>query len=123
MNIKASTSLTICAVFCVNMVFASSAHALSQSEKGRLNFAGMCVGMAEEGNKILRSKGKNTNFNMIISAAEQSISALRSKSGAMNEFYGFRDASKAGMADYTDDAKTIMIMNMLQECSSKYGTQ
>jgi len=97
--------------------------ALTQNEKGKMNFAGMCTAVADEGNKMLRAKGKTSNFNNILIAAENDVRYVRNKPGAVTAYNGMYDATLAGMKDYTIETKTSVIMMMLAECAKMYKVQ
>ena len=103
--------------------FTTQSMALTQANKGAMNYAGMCTALADEGNKILREKGKTTNFNSIINAANSSIKYIQNQPGAMDAYRGFYNATLTGMKDYTPEAKVIMISGMLVECAKEYGIE
>ena len=97
--------------------------ALTQNEKGKMYFAGMCTAVADEGNKMLRAKGKTSNFIIIWNAAENDVRYVRNKPGAVTAYNGMYDATLAGMKDYTIETKTSVIMMMLAECAKMYKVQ
>jgi exopolysaccharide biosynthesis protein len=91
------------------------AFGLTQSEKGKLNFAGMCTGVADEGNKILLSDGKDSSFNSIKIAAAEDIQGLRSLPGATEAFDDFYQVAIEGMKDYEPDVKSVAVIQFLAE--------
>ena len=100
---------------------ATHSFALNQADKGVMNYAGMCTALAVEGNKILRAKGKQTNFDSIIAAANRSIQYIQNQPGAMGAYRGVYNVTRSGMKDYSQDAKVGMIAGMLAECAKQYG--
>jgi len=97
---------------------------LSREQKGDLNFAGICIGHAEEGNALLRARGASTNFNQIIIAARRSIDPLLrqvSDADAYSEFTSWRDATREQLAGNSVQVRTAMVAAFLIECNNKYG--
>lgn len=99
------------------------AFGLTQSEKGKLNFAGMCTGVADEGNKILLSDGKDSSFDSIKVAASEDIQSLRSLPGATEAFDEFYQVAIEGMKNYEPDVKRVAVIQFLDECAKHYNFQ
>ncbi|MBF9059345.1 hypothetical protein HKCCSP123_09130 [Rhodobacterales bacterium HKCCSP123] len=98
--------------------------ALSSEERGALNFAGICIGHAEEGNAILRRRGASSDFNQIIAAAERSIAPIlrRASDGdAYSEFTSWRNVTRQQLAGYPEQGRIGVISAFLQECFQRFG--
>jgi hypothetical protein len=114
----------ICLSLSTSLVAQTPTYSLTLEQKGALNFAGVCVGHAQEGNGILQRRGKTTNFNSVIAAAEKSIARIlqdNPSSEARNEFTGFLDTTRRFLAGQPDSAKSPIVMGFLQNCGAKYG--
>jgi hypothetical protein len=99
------------------------AFGLTQSEKGRMNCAGMCIAVADEGNKILFADGNSSSLDSIKIAASRDINNLRSLPGATKEFDDFYQTAIDGMKDHAPDVKRIVVMQFLTECAKNYQVQ
>jgi hypothetical protein len=117
------SKLKVGALVLISVGFSSPALAMTQEQKGKMNFAGMCTAFADEGNKILKAKGKTSSFDVISVAAANDIKMVRTLPGAMDAYNGFYKAAVQGLAGTSDGVKTAMITQFLSECAKKYGVQ
>ena len=95
--------------------------ALTDRQRGELNFAGSCVAMAEVGNEIIRRRNGSGSFDEIVVAANNSVRQLIGLDGATDVFNTMIDMVKAELETNSDDTNSVIIFSVLNECAAQYG--
>jgi len=99
--------------------FVTQPKVLTESEEKRVNSAGNCIAWAEQGNYMLKTLGKTSNFNSIIASANASINNIQSKqlvNEKLNEWRGVVNKGLEDAARGNIKVKQTMIIGFLAEC-------